>query len=265
MNKTLFKRELKANYKIVIIFLAILTMYSTMIVAMFDPKLGESLNLMLESMPDVFSAFGMSKPAATLIGFIANYLYGFILIVIPLIFIILTSNRLVTRYIDRGSMAYLLATPNKRRSIITTQAIFLLCSLLILVLYVVGISSITSSIMFPGELDIKNYLLLNVGLYGMLLFFGGLCFFSACTFSDTRLSYGLGGGLSVMFMLFQMISQVGEKFEGLKYLTPLTLFSQDKLANGDSSAFIGVAVLYVLGIALFIIGINLFNKRDLSL
>lgn len=265
MNKTLFKRELKANYKIVIIFLAILTMYSTMIVAMFDPKLGESLNLMLESMPDVFSAFGMSKPASTLIGFVANYLYGFILIVIPLIFIILTSNRLVTRYIDRGSMAYLLATPNKRKSIITTQAIFLMGSVLALVLYVISICGITSSIMFPGDLDIKNFLILNVGLYGMLLFFAGLCFFSSCTFNDTRLSYGLGGGLSVLFVLIQMISQVGEKFENLKYLTPLTLFSQEQLANGDSSAYLGIIVLYILGIALFIIGIKIFNKRDLSL
>lgn len=265
MNKTLFKREIKANYKIVIIFLGILTMYSTMIVAMFDPKLGESLTLMAESMPQIFSAFGMTKPATTLIGFVANYLYGFILVVIPLIFIILTSNRLVTRYVDRGSMAYLLATPNTRRKIITTQAVVLMSGILTLVLYATTICIVTSSILFPGELDVKNFLLMNVGLYGLLFFFGGLCFFSSCKFNDTRYSYGFGGGLSVLFVLLQMISQVGEKFENLKYLTPLTLFNAEKLSLGDSSAILSVAILYILGLALYLIGIRIFNKKDLSL
>lgn len=265
MNLTLFKREIKSNYKLIIMFLGILTMYSTIIVAMFDPKLGESLQLMAESMPEFFSAFGMTKPATTLIGFIANYLYGFILIVIPMIFIIVLANKLVTRYVDRGSIAYLLATPNKRSNIIITQGIFLIVSTLILVVYVTLISIITSEMMFKGQLVIGDFIVLNIGLYGLLIFFSGLCFLSACFFNDTRYAYGVGGGLCTIFVLLQMISQAGEKAEFLKYMTPLTLFQGEKLSSGNGEGILGVIVLYGVGLAFYGAAIKIFTKKDLSI
>lgn len=265
MNMTLFKREFKSNYKIALIFLAIISMYCSMIIAMFDPKLGESLKMMADSMPQLFSAFGMAAPATTLIEFIANYLYGFILVVFPLVFIIMLANRLVARYVDRGSMAYLLATPNKRRSIVVTQAIVMIFFILVIVLYATALCVILSGAMFSGELDIKNYLIINVGLYGLLFFFGGLCFLSSCAFNDSRFSYGVGGALCVLFILMQMVSQVGEKFEAVKYGTPLTLFRPSELALGDSNAMISVIALYAMGILLYGLAIVIFNKKDLSL
>lgn len=56
INNTLFKREIKSNYKIMLIFMALISMYSSVIVLMFDPKLGESLSIMAESMPEIFAA-----------------------------------------------------------------------------------------------------------------------------------------------------------------------------------------------------------------
>ena len=43
---TLLKKEFKANLLILIIFMALLSMYSVIIVAMYDPKLGESMNML---------------------------------------------------------------------------------------------------------------------------------------------------------------------------------------------------------------------------
>ena len=133
INNTLFKRELKSNYKTMLIFIALISMYSSVIVLMFDPKLGESLSIMAESMLEIFAAFGMMNAGATLIEFVANYLYGFILIVVPTICIIILGNKLIARYVDKGSMAYLLATPNKRKNIVTTQAVFMAFAILVLV------------------------------------------------------------------------------------------------------------------------------------
>ena len=236
INNTLFKREIKSNYKIMLIFMALISMYSSVIVLMFDPKLGESLSIMAESMPEIFAAFGMMNAGATLIEFVANYLYGFILIVVPTICIIILGNKLIARYVDKGSMAYLLATPNKR----------------------IGVGQIA----FPGDLDIKKFLLLNVGLYGLLFFIGGMCFLSSCIFNDSRYSYGVGGGLAVVFILIQMLSQVGDKLEKLKYLTPLTLFQSDKIIAGDSSAIVYFAVLYIIGLIMYLVGIRIFMKKD---
>lgn len=265
ISMTLLKKEFKSNYKIVLLFLAIVSMYGSIVVAMYDPKLGSSLELMAQSMPEIFAAFGMSSSGTTLIEFVTNYLYGFILIVIPLIFIILMSSRLVARYVDRGSMAYLLATPNKRTKIITTQAIVMIISLLSIVIYVTVLVIVCANMMFNEGIDIEKFTLVNIGLLGLLIFLSGMCFLSSCCFNETKLSIGVGAGLSIFFILVQMLSQVGDKMEFLKYVTPLTLFQPEKLLYQNSEAIIYILILYGLGFIMYIIGILIFKRKDLSL
>lgn len=262
---TLLKREFKGGYKLLIIFLAVLSMYGGMITAMYDPKLGESLKMMAESMPDLFAAFGMLDAGSSMIEFISNYLYGFLLVVFPLVFIILLSSRLMARYIDRGSMAYLLATPHKRSKIALTEAVTMVLFLLILCTYVTGFVTLVSEGMFKGELDIQKYMFINVGWFGLLLFLGGICFCSACVFNDSKFALGIGGGVCIAFVLFQMVSQVGDKFEALKYATPLTLFDTGKIIAGDESSIWLCALLYVSGLIFYSIGILVFSKKDLSI
>ena len=265
MTGPLFKREARANYKLVLLFMGILTVYGALIVAMYDPELGKSLQMMAESMPELFSAFQMQSPGNTLLEFVGNYLYGFILIVIPLLFIVLMASRLVARYIDRGSMAYLLATPHKRRSIIATQGVFMALGTLLLVVYVTVLVLFCGGAMFDEQLDVGRFLLLNAGLYGLLLFMAGLCFLSVCCFDQTKLSCGLGAGSCIAFILLQMLSQVGDKMDWLKYLTPLTLFDAGGLIAGETGAVAGFLVLYALGTLLFLSGGAIFCRRDLPL
>ena len=54
-NLVLLKKEFKSNFKILLIFALVLTMYGAIIVSMFDPKLVDSLNSMVESMPQMFA------------------------------------------------------------------------------------------------------------------------------------------------------------------------------------------------------------------
>ena len=65
MSLPLLRRELRANYKMILLFTAVITLYSTVIIAMYDPKLGASLNMMAESMPELFAAFGMTNAAVS--------------------------------------------------------------------------------------------------------------------------------------------------------------------------------------------------------
>lgn len=263
MSAVLFQKEIKSNGKLWGIFALVLAMYASVIVAMFDPKLGESLNMMTQSMPEVFAIFGMLDVGSTMVEFVANYLYGFLLIGFPLVFIVLLSMRLVARYVDRGSMAYLLATPNKRRRLALTQAVVLLLGIFLLVGFVTVLCLIVSGAMFPGELDAGAFLALNTGLFCLLVLLGGVCFFSSCLFSDTRNAGGLGAGLTIGFILLQMLSRVGDKFDWLKYLTPLTLYDTSGLIAGDSTAWLWSILLLVFGLLLFGAGILVFCRRDL--
>lgn len=265
ISKTLFLRETKSNYKIILIFLAVLTMYGSMVVAMFDPKLGESLRAMAESMPQIFSAFGMTSVSNTLIEFIASYLYGMIFVFFPLIFIILVSNRIMARYIERGSMAYLLATPTKRSTVAFTEALFLIMGCFVLTVYVTVLCITTSAILFPGDLDVGRFIILNIGLFGVFLCFSGICYCSTCLFSDSKYPYGIGASLCVVFVLVKMISQVSEKADKFKYATPLTLFDTSGIIKAETSAYLGIVILYAIGIILYGIGIRYFSRRDLSI
>lgn len=265
INFTLFKRELKANYKLLLLFMAVMSLYCSMIIAMFDPKLGESLAVMAQSMPELFAAFGMSQPGATMIEFMGNYLYGFILVAIPMLAIVLLSNRLVARYVDRGSMAYLLASPHSRRKIIATQATFLLFSIVILVGYAVCLCIGVSQLLFPGELELMKFLILNVGLLGLHVFLGGVCFLCSSSFPEMKLALGFGAGLPIAFLLIQMLSQVGDKLEQLKYFTPMTLFQVTQIIEGKQEAMLAILALYVLAIVFYGVGMAIFCRRDLSL
>ena len=119
--------------------------------------------------------------------------------------------------------------------------------------------------MFPGELDIERFSLLNLGLLGLHVFFGGLAFLCSCVFNETRLAAGVSAGLCVLFVLIQMLSQVGDTFEWLRFLTPLTLFDTDGLVAGDSGAVGRFLVLYGWGVSMYFVGALAFSRRDLPL
>lgn len=265
MNATLLKKEIKSNWLLLVIFLGVLSMYSVMITMMFDPKLGDSLKMMAESMPQMFAAFGMADVGTTLLEFVTGYLYGILLVAFPGVYIIILANRLVAKYVDNGSMAYLLAVPEKRRRIVLTQGIFMLLTLLVMVVYCTVLILAVGEILFPGEMDIKGFLRVNVGLMGLLVFFGGACFCASCFCNESKNSSAISTGVVVYSILVQMISQVGEKFENVKYATPLTLFNVDGLSTGDTQALAACAVLYAAGIVLMGIGIVRFDRRDLPL
>ena len=209
MNITLLKKEIKSNWLQLIIFLAVLTMYGVMVTMMYEPELGESLKMMAESMPEIFAAFGMAEVGETLLEFLSGYLYGMLFVAFPGVFIIILTNRLCAKYVDNGSMAYLLAGPGKRREIMRTQAIFMVGCLVLMVLYVFGLLAVTSEILFPGELDMAGFFYVNVGLLGILLFFGGAGFFVSCLSNESRHAVGFTSAVVVYTILVQMISQVG--------------------------------------------------------
>ena len=262
-NLVLLKKEFKSNFKILLIFALVLTMYGAIIVSMFDPKLVDSLNSMIESMPQMFALFGMNNFSSNLTDFLIDYLYSFLLIIFPLVFIVLLVNRLVIRYIEKGSIAYLFATPNSRIKIITTQILSAALEIFILNLYITILLIFTSEIMFKGELDITKLIIINVGLLGLWFAFLGICFLSSVSFSSTSMSLWVGSGFCIFFMLFQMISRVGEKAEFFKYLSIITLFAPSKYSTDFNIFLAGIICLFIIGIITSVLTIIIFNKRDI--
>lgn len=265
MIPALWKKEWKSNYKILLLFAAVLTLYTVIIIMMFDPKLGDSLNLMMQSMPQLFAAFGMAAPGNTLLDFLINYLYGFLYVLFPLVFMLLLANRLLIRYTDRGSLACLLATPAKRATLAGNQILVAFAMLLALLACLTALEIAVCELLFPGELDIPALLLVNAGLLGLYVFLIGLCMCCACVFNESRWALGVSGGLCIVFVLVQMLAQAGEQLEALNYATPMTLFAPEKIAAGGAAGLWGMAALFLMGIALACTGAAVFSKKDLSI
>ncbi len=265
ISKPLLKATMKQNYIVLIIIAAVAMLYMPSIVSMYDPKTQESLNEMIKMLPkEMVAAMGFSNPVSDLISFIATYFYGFLILLLPMIYTIIVANRSVASHVDRGSMAYLLSTPNTRVKIALTQATYLLLSITVLIgfISIVGIGMCEA--LFPGELDIAMFLLLNSGVLLLYYALTGIGFCASCFFNDTKNSLAIGAGFPVAFLLFQMVSDIGEGTEFLKYFSLYTLFDPNTIITGEGFG-LSFIILGAIAIVTYSIGIITFQKRDLPL
>lgn len=267
MNRRLFFYEMKKSVRSLLIFAAILSMYVLCIIWMFDPKMMESLNQMYEMMPQIMSAVGMKASATTLNGFMVTYLYGFIMPVFPMVFVILRAKSLIAEKVEKKTMASLLAAPVKRRTIVATQIGALLTGLVLLIVYTTAMEIVFAQALYPGELDVAGLVRLNVGIGALHFFMGGICMLTSAFFHDTGWAVGVSGGICIVMYLIQMIRNTGisDEMDKLKYATFFTLFDANGLLEGKASAYWGVWLLVAAGSLLYLLSGLAFTRRDLPL
>lgn len=263
MNKTLYRYGLKSAWLLFVILLAVITMYYTIITAMFDPKMGSVLTELSKSMPEIMAMMGMDGANTTLEGFLASYLYGFIMLLIPMLFSAVTANSLVARKVDSGSMANLLSAPVSCLRIVLTQMAVQLSGITLMVACATGIGLTTSEVCFPGELHIGRFLLMNAGTLALQWFIGGICFLSSCIFNDSKKSLAVGVGIPLFSYVLQMIGNFSPELEGFRYASFFTLFDQQGVSGGDQGALPGMFILLGGAILCYITAAVVFTKKDI--
>lgn len=265
MSFPLLKRNLKQMVKPFLIFFGILSMYQGVIIYMYDPELMKTLDEYQKLMPELMAAVGMTGVTDTLIKFINTYLYGFLMQLFPFIFLLIIGNSLVMRYVDSGSLAVLLATPNSRRKIILTQAFTMIVETVLLI----GVMTVTGILfagnMFPGELDIGIFVKLNGSTLLLQLAVASIIFFAACVFNESRNFYLVAAGIPLLSFLMSMMANMGEKLEAFKYLSIYTLFPASKIVAEESGCLPYHIALAAITVVLFGGGIWYFCRKDFSL
>jgi ABC-2 type transport system permease protein len=144
-SKTIFKQTLNQNWKLWAIFTALSAVMSAVVIAVYDPKLIQTMMDMVKDMPGMAEMMGDRMESATsLLGMLGESFYGMQGVILPLIFVIMTANSLVASKVDRGSMAYTLSTPIKRTKVVATQALYMVTSVLamFLVITIVGLGTV---------------------------------------------------------------------------------------------------------------------------
>lgn len=198
-------------------------------------------------------------------------------LLLPIIFVIMCSNNLISSQVDSGSMAYILSTPTKRKTVAITQMLYLVSSIFVMCC----LTTITSLISFaivktPAmSLTYGDILLFNLGSFITLFAISGICYLASCWFNKSKQAMSIGGGLSLFFLVATILGLFGSQvipsamrisaMNIFNYISLISLFDTNSIMAGTTTFIWKLAILLVVGIVAYIIGIKKFNKKDLPL
>ena len=188
----------------------------------------------------------------------------------------MAANNLISGQVDSGSMAYVLSTSTKRKTVVFTQALYLIGSLLVMFLLTTATGCVCLAII-DTEVDLTygKLILLNVGAFLVLFALSGLNFFTSCYFDRSKRSMAIGGGLSIFALVAAMLGLFGSqvipkvvRLDALNYFnytTIISMFDVVSIMDGTVTFIWKFAILAALGIIGIIAGSVKFIKKDLPL
>ena len=265
LNRALYAREMKRSARLLAAVCAVLTLYVAVIIWMYDPAMMALLDSLVKLMPQLMAAVGMRAGNTGLMGFMVSYLYGFVLLIFPMLYAIVRGNALIAQYVDDGSMVALIAAPVRRSAVALTQALVLASTLALLIAYCTALELACATLLFPGALDAAALIALNVGLLALHVFIGGVCFLASCAFSDAKKSLGFGAGIPVLMYVLQMLANVGGAARNARYFTFFTRFDPSGILVGETAALAGGVALFAGAAVLYALGVAMFCRKDLHI
>ena len=229
---------------------------------------------------------------------LAELIYKICGVLLPMIYVILASNKLVVAQVNDGSMAYVLSTPTNRKTVVRTQYIFLILSILAMYLIIttsaVASEGISTLIVKSQGNEVRwvplRTLLFCVGSFVAMFGLSGICFGASCFFNKQNYSIAFGGGAGVLSFIACIMGLFGNEafvavgigVKSMYFFNYLSLFhlidtaSMSNFCNAlftndvDLSAFSfnwiwEFGILIVIGIIFAYIGGRRFTKKDLPL
>ena len=200
-------------------------------------------------------------------------------ILLPVIYTILCSSNLVAAQIDTGSMAYVLSTPTKRKTVTITQMLFLVGSIFLMCVATTVVSMISLTIMKSNAtgitMNLGHLLKFNIGLFVTLFAISGICYLSSCWFNRSTQAMAIGGGIAIFSIVCTILGLFGsdvmpallkiDVMNFFNFISVITLFDTVSIMNGTSVWLWKLLILIGIGVGSYIVGIYKFNKKDLPL
>ena len=227
-----------------------------------------------EKVAEALSELGNMDISGLIIGSIFYRIAGLLL---PMVFVIMVANGLLAGQVDSGSMAYVLSTPTKRRTVTVTQMAYLLFALFAMFALLTVVSVISVWVVGGNSFAI-NYgeiLLFNAGAFLTMFAIAGFCFMCSAIFNRTKYSLSIGGGLTIFSLVCTILGLFGSAvvpsamrisaMNFFNYLSIITFFDTVSILGGTLSYLWKFGVLAAIGIVTFIIGVFRFDKKDLPL
>ena len=260
---TLVKHEVKQGWKALAIWTAAIGFFIVICVFMYPEMKGEmeGVSDMFASMGAFSAAFGMDRlNFGTLIGFYAIEC-GNILGIGGAFFAAIIGVSALAKEEKERTAEYLLTHPVSRGSILTQKLIALVLQIVLMnaVIYLLSVSSIA---MIGEEILWKELSLLHFSCFLVQLELAGICFGISAFLRRSGL--GIGIGIAAIMYFLNIVANISESAEGLKYITPF--------GYADSAEIVAKVSLdgkmILCGMALMVAGILAaywkYTKKDIQ-
>lgn len=262
----MFKREIKINLKSFIIWTTIL-IGLFLIVFLIYPSITNSknmdmLNEIIKIFPEeVLKAFNMDISSIdSAFGWLKTEGFVFILLITGMYSGILGSNILLKEENDK-TIEYLNSVPVTRKNIVINK---ILCGLLyiILMIAIIGIFNFIG-LSLSGEFDKKSYILLSITpLFTSIVIFA-ICLFLSTFTHKTKKTLGISLGIVFASYFLNIISEMGESTEFLKYISIFTLADIRNVIVNVSINPLMIALAIVITAIFMILTITHYERKEL--
>lgn len=266
MNMNVFQREMKTNFKSFMIWAVILIGMFSAIFLMY-PSIVNSENIeMLDEMmklfpEDVLKAFNMDiSTLDSAYGWLKSEGFVFILLIVGCYSGILGSHILLKEESDK-TIEYLNSLPIKRRQIVMSKVIVGIVYIILLVAVVTIFNYL--SITVNDDINKTEFFALS-----MTPLFSGLVIYAVCMFLSTfahKTKKMLGVSLGIVFVsyIMQVISQLSDKVEFIKYFSVYTLSDVRNVIESASIDPMMVGISIVLIIVCIALTLFHYERKEL--
>ena len=262
----MFKRELKINLKSFIIWTSIL-IGLFLVVFLVYPSIINSANIkMIDEMMKIFpeemlKAFNMDLSTIdSAFGWLKTEGFVFVLLITGIYSGILGSNILLKEESDK-TIEYLNSVPVTRKNIVLNK---ILCGLfyIILMIVIIGIFNFIG-LSLSGEFDRKSYILLSITpLFSSIVIFA-ICLFLSTFTHKTKKTLGISLGIVFVSYFLNVISEIGESTEFLKYISIFTLADIRNVILNVSINPILVVLAICITVIFMILTMICYEKKEL--
>ena len=262
----MFKREIKINLKSFIIWTSIL-IGLFLVVFLVYPSIVNSENMeMMDEMMKMFpeemlKAFNMDISSInTAFGWLKTEGFVFVLLITGIYSGILGSNILLKEESDK-TIEYLNSLPVTRKEIVFNK---ILSGLLYIILMIVTIGIFNFiGLSLSGDFDRKSYLLLSITpIFSSIVIFA-VCLFLSTFTHKTKKTIGISLGMVFASYFLNVISEIGESTEFLKYISIFTLADIRNVITDVSINPLMVALAIGITVIFMALTIIRYNKKEL--
>ena len=231
LNLRLLQETIRENKRLWLICTALLTAGMLVCEAVYGTDAGEKLWQFFSVIPGMTGE--ISQNDASLTGYLGSCMFGAWFLMIPAVYSAVAAVRMAAGKMEDGSFAGLVSILGNRHKICFTQDYWMGTSLLAMFVST-GILGILGGIVLAGyELEIAQYLLLNLGMFCFQLMLGG--FFMMISFllkKGRKAALAVGGFLIVEYLLYALSDLNGLSAAG--YLSVFSAFRPEEILLGGA-------------------------------